>query len=160
MKRRRWSVPHVLLAVVGLAFVFAIFFPVMEPPRPKVSECLSNIKHLATAAHIYLAEFDDRFPPENWTDATMPFTKNEDMLTCPENIGRGGYGYAMNFAVVGKVYGAPDMDRTVLFFESDARARNLVMNLAGRADSKHEDRFSNVAYCDGSARKIEKGQQP
>lgn len=52
------------------------------------------------------------------------------------------------------------MERTVLFFETEARARNLVMNLAGRADAKHKERYSNVAYCDGSARKIEKGQQP
>lgn len=160
MRRRRWPVAQVLLAVVGLAIVFAIFFPLMEPPRPKVIACLSNLKQLATSTHLYLAEFDDRFPPENWTDATMPYTKNEDMLACSENIGRGGYGYAMNIAVVGKVYIKPDMDRTVLFFETDTQARNLVMNLAGRADGKHKERFSNVAYCDGSARKIEKGQQP
>ncbi len=159
MKRRRWSVPKVLLAVIGLATAFALFFPVMEPPRSLVTACLSNIKQLATAAHIYLADHDDRFPLENWSDAMMPYTKNEDMLTCTENS-PGGYGYAMNFAVVGKVYGAPDMNMTVLFFETEARARNLVMNLAGRADAKHKERFSHVAYCDGSARKIEKGQQP
>ena len=150
-----------MLVVVGLAIAFAIFFPVVESCRPasKATACLSNIKQLATGALIYVIDYDDRFPPENWSDATMPYTKNEDMLTCPENS-PGGYGYAMNFAVVGKAHVQPDMDRTVLYFETDVQARNLVMNLAGRADAKHKDRFSNVAYCDGSAKTVEKGRNP
>lgn len=160
MRRRRWPVAQVLLVVVGLAIAFAIFYPIVPQPASKITACLGNLKQLATGAHIYIADYDDRFPPENWTDATMPYTKNEDMLTCTENIGRGGYGYAMNFAVVGKAHVQPEMDRTVLFFETDVQARNLVMNLAGRAEAKHKDRFSNVAYCDGSARTVEKGRNP
>ena len=149
-----------LLAVVALAIVFAIFFPMVPQPTAKITTCLGNLKLLATGTQIHISDYDDRFPPENWSDATMPFTKNEDMLTCTENIGRGGYGYAMNAAVVGKVNVRPEMDRTVLYFETDTQARNLIANLAGRADSKHKERFSNVAYCDGSAKTVEIGQKP
>lgn len=160
MRRRRWSVAHGLLAMVGLAIAFAIFYPIVPQPAANITACLGNLKQLATGVQIYIADYDDRFPPETWTDATMPFTKNEDLLICTENIGRGGYGYAMNAAVVGQVYVQPEMNRMVLYFETDAKARNLIMNLAGRADAKHEERFSNVAYCDGSARTVEIGQRP
>jgi len=112
------------------------------------------------ANQMYLVDFDNRFPLENWTDATMPFTKNEDLLTCTENIGRGGYGYAMNATLVGKMFVQPEMDRTVLYFETNVKARNLVMNLAGRTEDKHKEHLSNVAYCDGSARTVEKGKRP
>lgn len=81
------------------------------------------------------------------------------MLHCPENEGRGGYGYAMNTAVVGKQYNL-EMDRTVMFFETKVQARNLIMNLAGRSDDKHEGQYSAVSYCDGSARYVPKGQRP
>ncbi len=151
----------IVVPVLGL--VVLIFWP---PPfrNERVSArgtaCLSNLKQLATANQIYLTDFDNRFPPENWADATEPYRKNEDLLNCPENFERGGYGYAMNTAVVGNVFVQPDMDRTVLYFETEAKAKNLIMNLAGRAEARHSDRFSNVAYCDTSGRKIAKGQRP
>lgn len=159
--KRRWSLSDGLVAIALVGLGTLIFWP--RPPSRKhsvqVTACLSNLKQLAMANQMYLADFDNRFPPKNWTDATQPYWKNKDLLECPLN-GRGGYGYAMNAAVVGKVYVQPEMDRTVLYFETNTRARNLVMDLGGRAEAKHEGRYSIVAYCDTYARVIAKGQRP
>lgn len=159
MSRRRWSPVQWLLVVASLAVLIAVFSPVLGPDKRPGTQCLSNLKQLATATQFYLEDHNQRFPLENWADATAPYRKKDDMLHCPENEGRGGYGYAMNTAVVGRVYN-PDMDWTVLFFETEVKARNLIMNLAGRSDAKHFGRFSTVSYCNTAARTLEKGQRP
>lgn len=158
--RREWSPLSVFLVFASLMVLVVVFAPLDDGRRRPRSLCLSNVKQLATATMIYVEDHDQRFPLENCTDATAPYRKGDEMLHCPENEGRGGYGYAMNFALVGKVYDASTMDRTVLFFETDVQARNLVMNLAGRTEAKHWGRFSTVSYCDTSARSVEKGRKP
>lgn len=157
--RRKWSPLSVFLVSASLVVLVVVFAPFDDGRRRPRSLCLSNVKQLATAVLIYVEDHDQRFPLENWADATQAIRKKDDMLHCPENEGRGGYGYAMNSAVVGKQYNL-DMDWTVLFFETEVQARNLIMNLAGRSDDKHAGQYSAVSFCNGAARYVKKGQRP
>ncbi len=159
--RSRWR--QWLFVALMLALVAWFFWPVSwghSKESARATACLSNLKRLAIATQVYLEDYDQRFPLEDWTDSTAPYRKNEMILTCPEVFKIGGYGYAMNTSAVGKPYRTPEMDRTVLYFETDTRERNVVMNLAGRVRDRHQTRFSNVAYCDGSARRIYRDVQP
>lgn len=157
--RRTWSPVALFLTIASIIVLYAVYGPYFEPNSRPRSLCLSNVKQLATATLIYIEDHDQRFPLENWADATQTYRKKDDMLHCPENEGRGGYGYAMNTAVVGKAYNF-DMDWTVLFFETEVQARNLIMNLPGRSDDKHAGQYSAVSYCNGAARYVPKGQRP
>lgn len=145
--------------MLSIVVLYVVYAPLDDDRRRPRSLCLSNVKQLATATLIYVEDHDQRFPLENWTDATARYRKGDEMLHCPENEGRGGFGYAMNTAVVGKQYN-PDMDWMVLFFETDVQAPNLIMNLAGRRDDKHAGQYSAVSFCNSAARYVKKGQQP
>ncbi len=152
-----------LWVAFGLAALAFVFWPVHgghTKESAKWAACLSKLKQLGNATELYIADFDNRFPLENWTDATKAYRKDDQMLRCPEVFKIGGYGYAMNSAVVGKQYLALEMNRTVLYFETDALAKNVVMNLAGRVRDRHQGRFSNVTRCNTTAMKIDKDKEP
>jgi hypothetical protein len=127
----------VVIGVVGVA-LYAILYPVCTPPREgHVRKCTSVLKQLGVGFQIYAYDFNDRLPVEKWADTTMPYSKNEELYHCftRENPG-GRYGYAMNLAVRGR--GLLEVDDAVLLFETDARARNVMANLAAQNKSRHE----------------------
>ncbi len=62
--RRGFTLIELLVVIAIIAILAAILFPVFAQAKEaaKKTAALTNIKQTATAAHIYLADYDDRFP--------------------------------------------------------------------------------------------------
>ena len=152
----------------GIGFVLlllaAVLFPLWPPSGKHIIDtaCLSNMKHIGNMLALYAEDHDGRMPFENWMDATKAYRKNEDLLTCPIVHRSGGmFGYALNSSFVGKAMtSSGDPRKEVMAFETDALAKNVVMNLAGRNRNRHRENSSHVVYADTLARRIKAGQEP
>ena len=53
-----------------------------------------------------------------------------------------------------------DPRKEVMAFETDALAKNVVMNLAGRNRNRHREKSSHVVYADTHARRIKAREKP
>jgi hypothetical protein len=133
---------------VGVA-MYAVFYPACSryPNRPPVRNCVSTLKQLGNATMVYVVDFDDRFPVDRWIDVTMPYVKNEGMYHCNtrENPDT-KYGFAMNLDVSGRRLEELN-EKTVLYFETDARARNVIANLAAQNKSRHKGFGAQVSVA-------------
>lgn len=63
----------VVIAIIGIlaAMVFPVFARARESARKAV--CLSNVKNLALAVQMYLADNNDTLPPSEWRDEAIEF---------------------------------------------------------------------------------------
>jgi len=147
------------IAVLMLPILAAILFPVFARARDasRQTVCLSNVKQLSTAVHMYMADNDDRFPlAENWTDALQPYVKRPQIWTCPSEKSKQP-SYAMN----GRLDGMRQRDvamvaQTVMLFESVPGK-----NQAGGPELEllpsppRHLRCHNVGFVDGHVRGVE-----
>lgn len=64
MKRRAFTLIELLVVIAIIAILAAILFPVFAQAKSaaKKTSCLSNVKQMATAAQLYLGDFDDNYP--------------------------------------------------------------------------------------------------
>jgi len=106
-----------LLPVIGM--LAAILWPAVHNARDmaRAASSANNVNQLCKAAHQYAASHRQQLPPaDSWPQVfqeQMGFTA--DIMADPTDR-QGGRAYAMNAALDGKAV-APDMGRTVLFFE-------------------------------------------
>lgn len=148
-----WWEPLLCLGVVaGACLVFA---PVISPRRDHSRpSCLSKVKQLAVAMHIYAADYDERLPiAQKWHDVIHPYIKNKSVFgPCPK--GTSPYAYAMNKSVAGAALASfKEPVKVVLLFEcaSDKPSPVGGPTLFRR---RHEKRGA-VAFVDGHAKMIE-----
>lgn len=93
MKRRGFTLIELLVVIAIIAILAAILFPVFAQAKAaaKKISALSNIKQVATATQIYLADSDDQWPmgfgacwwqPSDggWTQDTKPYIKSLEIL--------------------------------------------------------------------------------
>ncbi len=118
-------------------------------------QCLSNLKQLSTATAIYLSDSEEKMPLENWITLLQPYTKNSDIADCPEVAKEGKhFGYAYKFGLSSRdVNKIEDSANTVLYFETDALAKDVVANLAARSKTRHEGR-TMVSFLDTHAKRL------
>ena len=89
----------VLLAALGI--VAAILIPVFSRAQYKAQQtaCMSNLKQISIAFHMYAADNDDQLPPaDSWREALEPYLKAEQVYTCPST----GEQYVFNEALGGQ----------------------------------------------------------
>lgn len=128
--------------------------------------CTSNIKHMATALQLYQSEWDDRFPASNWQTSITPLLKHTDLFTCSVLLPKGGHdGFAMDWHLLGvSQQTIEDPSKTVLVFEVDALAPNIVANLAAVSYSRHKNyqgrRNSSFGYADSHVKSKFEGVTP
>ncbi|MFN3682785.1 MAG: prepilin-type N-terminal cleavage/methylation domain-containing protein, partial [Fimbriimonadaceae bacterium] len=99
---------ELLVVIAIIAILAAILFPVFAQAKAsaKSSACLSNLKQIGTAVHMYAADYDDRtvltdHEPTSWDRPTwayllLPYTKNRDINWDPARSipqGEQVYGY-------------------------------------------------------------------
>lgn len=150
-----------LLAFVGASIILPILAS-SNHASPR-TWCISNLKQLGTSTQIYVADFDDRFPPRKWVDELFPYFKNRTLLTC---VGIASlekkWGYAMHSEIMGKKATTwKEPNKVVVFFETDALAPDIVANLAARSLTRHgtgANAGSVVSYADSSA-KFKRGSE-
>ena len=92
-KPRGFTLIELLVVIAIIAILAAILFPVFAQAREKArqSSCLSNLKQIGTAAHMYMQDYDSVFM-RNEQSVTgcpqallQPFTKNTQIWVCPSD---------------------------------------------------------------------------
>jgi len=115
MRRKKgFTLIELLVVIAIIAILAAILFPVFARAKAKArqTQCLSNVKQLATAVKMYQSDWDDFYPivfEEDWpgprhewfftihdhgnypnnedyrSDGSVnPYVGNEDILVCPD----------------------------------------------------------------------------
>jgi len=154
MKRRKLiAFAIVLVAIPFLCYPFCIL--VNEAIKPaKGMACLSNVKQLAMAQHMYAAENNDRLlNTQNWMDKVLYQTKSEYCFHCPglDQSKTHQYGYAMNIKMLDlRLNSLKDPRNNVLLFDSVILDRNACSNLVGLPDPPRHGKNS-IAFADGHA---------
>ena len=104
MRRKGFTLIELLVVIAIIAILAAILFPVFARAREKARQtsCLSNMKQIMLAVLQYVQDYDEmlplgtsywwapggggsatRFDPLIWSDAIMPYVKNEQVFACP-----------------------------------------------------------------------------
>jgi len=103
--RRGFTLIELLVVIAIIAILAAILFPVFAQAREaaRKTQCLSNVKQIATAYMMYLQDYDETFPPHvtertapSGTPDTLigrapftyktklaPYVRNEGLFKCP-----------------------------------------------------------------------------
>jgi prepilin-type N-terminal cleavage/methylation domain-containing protein/prepilin-type processing-associated H-X9-DG protein len=111
MFREGFTLIELLVVIAIIAILAAILFPVFARAREKArqSSCLSNVKQMMTAVHMYIQDYDERTPlrasytdemdvldPEDggndadyskiyWFECIYPYVKNAQIFSCPSH---------------------------------------------------------------------------
>jgi prepilin-type N-terminal cleavage/methylation domain-containing protein/prepilin-type processing-associated H-X9-DG protein len=124
--RKGFTLIELLVVIAIIAILAAILFPVFARAREKARQtsCLSNMKQIGLAWHMYAQDYDERCCPAwisttgpdwgswndgaNWPWLLQPYVKNYQVFNCPsapagvsnwqgqQRYSRGGCSYAQN----------------------------------------------------------------
>lgn len=163
----------VVLIIVGVIAAFlllmalvlgAILFPVFAKAREKARQtsCMSNLRQLALAQIMYAQDNDDVLPAaEGWCDATMPYTRNQQIYVCPSTPELQS-GYAMNSDLSGgdtrEDIASPP--QTVLMYDSTAAATNANDPLTSVPVPGRHNGGNNFAFADGHVKWMSDSASP
>jgi prepilin-type N-terminal cleavage/methylation domain-containing protein/prepilin-type processing-associated H-X9-DG protein len=106
-RRSGFSLIEILVVVALITILLGLLFPVLASSREKARQttCLSNVKQLAQAQMLYIADHDERLPhwyirisnPDPtkskfayWTDFFQPYVKNRRVFFDPSFVWEGG----------------------------------------------------------------------
>jgi prepilin-type N-terminal cleavage/methylation domain-containing protein/prepilin-type processing-associated H-X9-DG protein len=94
LRRRAFTLIELLVVIAIIAILAAILFPVFAQAREsaRLTACLSNLKQLGLAVHMYAQDYDEEFPmgtypgPRNWevNPDVNPYPPNNQ---CLDNFG-------------------------------------------------------------------------
>jgi prepilin-type processing-associated H-X9-DG protein len=120
LPRRGWAVWSIAVSVV----IYAMMFPCLARYRGHNTGpdavCLRNVKNLALALQMYLADNDGRFPQSaGWRDRLWEYTRVADVFWCPSAKSQLGlYAYNRSLSSVSS-QDVRARENTVAVFESD-----------------------------------------
>ncbi len=114
-KRTGFTLIELLVVIAIISILASILFPVFSRARGKGRQaaCISNVKQLCLAMNMYAQDFDEILPagqaaagePDSqWYNAIFPYTRNRQILYCPDRKDKGP-GYGMSFLASGQGLG-------------------------------------------------------
>ncbi len=196
-RTRGFTLIELLVVIAIIAILAAILFPVFARARAKARQavCSSNLKQLGTAMIMYAQDYDSTLPPwgyggsdadddlstgaYTWDTLLGPYTKNQQILCCPDNPKRTPSGdrprsYAMPRYVSGQCPDLPPVPTsTVLLFDKgwkgpgvwgDAAAENFFQTAGctgyGLDKTLWHNGGKNFVYLDGHVKWAAAGSGP
>lgn len=129
-----------LLIIPLVAILAAITFPVFDhggkTPR---TQCLSQIKQIGLALHMYAEDNDDTLPPAGpWQEAVAAYVRDGEVFTCPTT----GKPYVFNDNLAGKTLSkSPNPEQVPLAWDAP-----------DDDGSPPHDRGFNVVFLDGHSK--------
>ena len=121
-----------------------------EYPGRRIT-CVSNVKQVALALHMYQQDWDSRLPlRHDWNITVMPYIKNELVFRCPsEKSERVLPSYAFNFLLSGvHAPGIAEPERVPAVFDS-APGRNRAGGFWLLPDPPRHGNVHTIGYLDG-----------
>jgi len=109
-EKRAFTLIELLVVIAIIAILAAILFPVFARARENArrASCQSNLKQIGLGIIQYRQDYDERFPPFNFTDAPpnashhkgwarviQPYVKSHQIMQCPSEPNKA------NFAIGG-----------------------------------------------------------
>ena len=92
-RSRCFTLIELLVVIAIIAILAAMLFPVFSRAREQARKtvCLSNLKQIGLACHMYAQDYDELFPVDNHicnphtrlVGQIMPYIKNMQILYCP-----------------------------------------------------------------------------
>lgn len=92
------SVTGTLTIVAIAGYMLNRNFEARQRERAEQAACLSNLKQLGLAAHMYAQDYDERWCPANWNAPISGYTRDADLWECPSRPFNIGYGMNNNLA--------------------------------------------------------------
>jgi prepilin-type N-terminal cleavage/methylation domain-containing protein len=106
-QQRGFTLIELLVVIAIIAILAAILFPVFARAREaaRKTSCISNVKQLGLAMHMYVQDYDNTYPPRmplpvpgaaypckpcrtiDWRPYPMPYLKNSGVFQCPSDFG-------------------------------------------------------------------------
>lgn len=99
MSRRGFTLIELLVVIAIIAILAAILFPVFASARESArrTTCVSNLRQLGMAAHMYAGDFDELFPCDYYAcnsstthmrlvNQITPYIKNMQIFYCPSTV--------------------------------------------------------------------------
>ena len=119
------------------------------PPDQAAADCHANMRRMASALHMYVADYDDRYPPVGkWCDVLYPYMPDRSIGSCPADPSE--YSYALNLNLDGRT--SSELQAwytTVTFFESSAGRPGAADAGGTLCDPPRHAEGNNYAYADG-----------
>jgi prepilin-type N-terminal cleavage/methylation domain-containing protein len=104
-KRHGFTLIELLVVIAIIAILASILFPVFARAREKAREssCISNLRQIGAALHMYASDHDDLLPlaneypaspagqdeyhqgPPSIVEILNPYTKNQQIFRCPSD---------------------------------------------------------------------------
>ncbi len=157
----RRGLPQPAKWLIGIGAVVAVLVvvlaPVFEQARASArrADCRSNLKQLGTGLMMYVQDYDERLPPaREWSDMLHPYTKNTQVLICPERSGVPGYAFHLRLDRISLASIERPADWPAIF-DSSAAAGNFADRLES-FDARHGansgQKEGEVCFVDGHAK--------
>ncbi len=126
--------------------------PAFERAKVKSEQarCLSNVKQLALALHMYAVDYDQQYPRPGakWNEVTYPYVKNESIYQCPSDPEAPSYQFNPELAGL-RLSAVTQPAQSIALFESDD----------GKTVAYRHNDGANYGFGDGHCKWLKKGAE-